>query len=169
MSVSTGLQARVVASTAAPAYAFLGNLVKVQISGEQTGGAYSLTEHLAPAGFGPPPHIHHREDEGFYVIEGELTVWCADDTYLVRPGDFAFLPRGVVHTFKNTGATTARILVLTSPGGFEDFVAEVGTPVPSGCTDLTLPAPPTEAEIGHMLSVCPKYGIEMLLDPAADN
>lgn len=163
MSKSGDLRPHIVASTTAPAYAFLGSLVKMLIGGEQSGGAFALSDQLIPAGFGPPPHIHHRDDEGFFVIDGELIIWCGDDTHLLGPGDFAYLPRGVQHTFKNTGENPARVLVLNSPPGFEDFVADVGT----STEEQTLPAPASEAEIEYLLSVSSKYGIEILVGPEA--
>src|SRR5436309_2281648 len=79
---------------------FLNNLMTVKAGGDNTGNAFTLIESLAPAGFGPPPHVHHAEDEAFYVLEGEATITCGDRTWSATPGSFAFLPRDIPHSFK---------------------------------------------------------------------
>ena len=81
-----------------------------------------------PPGGGPPPHIHHREDESFHVLEGSLTVQVGGNTITASAGDFAYLPRGIAHGFKNNGDGYAKALVLTMPAGLEDFFAEVFDP-----------------------------------------
>jgi len=78
---------------------FTNNLMTVKATAETTGGAYGLVEALAPVGASPPLHIQHGEDETFYVLEGELTFRCGDDTIAARPGSCVFIPRGAPHTF----------------------------------------------------------------------
>ena len=80
-----------------------GELMTFLITGEETGGAFFLAEISVAPGGGTPPHIHHREDESFHLLEGTLTIQVGGDTITASAGDFAFLPRGIAHSFKNTG------------------------------------------------------------------
>lgn len=89
-------------------------------------GPYAIQETLAPAGSSPPLHVHHREDEGLWVLEGELTVRCGDETTTARPGSFTFLPRDVPHSYVVEGDAPARLMTIWSPAGFEQLVAAVG-------------------------------------------
>ena len=88
---------------------------------EETRGAYALIEHTV-AGDGPPPHFHTAEEEAFYVLEGELNVLVGDRTVTATTGAFVLVPRGTVHTFSKTGTASAKILVIVSPAGFEEFL-----------------------------------------------
>ena len=81
------------------AFWLLGMLQTIKIGREDTNGAYGLIEVVVPAGVGSPWHVHPEEDEWFYVLEGELTVWIADTKLSLTPGSFAFGPKGVPHTF----------------------------------------------------------------------
>ncbi|HWF26418.1 MAG TPA: cupin domain-containing protein [Solirubrobacteraceae bacterium] len=102
-------------------------LQTIKIGREDTNGAYGLIEVVVPAGVGSPWHVHPEEDEWFYVLEGELTVWVADTKLSLTPGSFAFGPKGVPHTFYiETGV--ARMLVGFAPMQFEGFQREVGEP-----------------------------------------
>jgi mannose-6-phosphate isomerase-like protein (cupin superfamily) len=91
---------------------------------EDTGGAYSLFEVIV-MGDGPPQHIHKAEEEAFYVLEGEVNVQIGDQTIRGLAGSFVLIPRGTVHTFWNAGSTPAKLLVICSPPGFEQFFVEV--------------------------------------------
>ena len=90
----------------------------------ETGGAFFLAEVLVPPGGGPPPHIHDREDETFYLLQGTLTVQVGDQTVYASQGDCSHLPRGIVHSFRNTGNESARMLVTATPAGIEKFFEE---------------------------------------------
>ena len=131
-------------------------------TGEQTGGAYCLAEATVPPGGGPPPHFHTREEETFYVLEGEITFTLGNRTVLGTPGAFVQIPRGTPHAFKNQTAAPARMLIQCIPAGFDRFMAEFATELPSPDSP---PLPPSPAEIGKLLSIAPKYGI-VLLPPA---
>lgn len=89
-----------------------------------TGGVYTFAEHRLVIDF--PLHVHHREDEGIYLLEGAMTAAVGDETYVLGPGDFAFLPRGVPHSLTNNSEPPARFVFVSAPGGFEhlmdDFV-----------------------------------------------
>ena len=73
------------------------------VTGEETGGAYFVMQALVPPGGGPPPHVHTREDETFYLLEGQVEFLFGEETIVAGPGDFVNVPRGTVHRFLNTG------------------------------------------------------------------
>ncbi len=152
-------QAKQVPAGTGTAYWGPGELMTSLITGEETGGAFFLAELSVAPGGGTPPHIHQREDEAFRMIEGTLTIQVGGDTITASAGDFAFLPRGVAHSFKNTGAGNAKALVLITPAGLEGFFAEVFEPA----TDRSVP-PPSASEklIGRALATAPKYGLQLL-------
>ena len=81
----------------------LGELVTYKTTSEQTGGAYSLFEVMTRPGAGPPPHVHHREDESFYVLEGEFEFSGDEETLRVGAGSLLYVPKGTLHTHKNIG------------------------------------------------------------------
>jgi quercetin dioxygenase-like cupin family protein len=91
------------------------------LDSEQTGGRYSLVENTVAPGFGGPPLHHHDFDEGFYVLDGELTFQLGDEYVLAGPGAFLFAPRGAVHTFANHSDEPGRYLLLIAPAGFETY------------------------------------------------
>ncbi len=148
-----------VAHGAGAAYWGPGELMTFLVTGEDTGGAFFMTElDIAPGG-GTPPHIHTREDETFRLLEGSLTIQVGDDTITASAGDVAFLPRGIAHSFKNTGAGPAKALVLIAPAGLEGFFAEVFEPA----VDRSAPPPPSSGElIGRALAAGPRYGLKLL-------
>lgn len=155
-------QVNFVPAGAGAAYWGPGNKMTYIATGKETGGAFFLAEMSVPPGGGPPPHIHSREDESFHVIEGTLTIHVGGDTITASPGDFAFLPRGIVHSFKNTGDMTAKALLLITPAGLEKYFAEVFDPI----TDPSAPPPPPSKElIARALTAAPRYGL-VLLPPA---
>ncbi|MGH2359184.1 MAG: quercetin 2,3-dioxygenase [bacterium] len=141
----------------APAVWGPGDLYNLLATGEETNNAFFQFEAIVPAGGGPPPHIHSREDESFYVVSGNLEILLGDSTYQAKAGDFVFVPRGTVHRFKNVGGSTAVQLVTFVPAGMEGFFREAFPPV----TDRTAAPPPiTDELIQKMNEVAPKYGLE---------
>ena len=107
---------------------FLNSRMTLKADAATTGGRYGLIESIIPPGFSPPLHIHHREDESFYVLEGHLRLQCGDDTYEAQAGSFIFLPRDVPHSFLVEGDTPARMLTIETPGGGERFFVDAGRP-----------------------------------------
>src|SRR2546428_2861317 len=99
---------------------FLGLPTWIKADRSITGGRFSLVEQVIPAGFESPWHVHHSEDESFYVLEGEMTVIVGDTHVPVGKGDFGFGPRGVSHGFRIEGSTPARILLMTNGSDFAD-------------------------------------------------
>src|SRR6201995_2734494 len=125
---------------------FLGILATIKSSAETTGGAVAVIEHLAPRGAGSPLHVHSREDEWFYVIEGELTLWVDGETILAPAGSFVFGPKGIPHTFI-VSSDRARFLLVTEPAGFEKFMRSAAEPaarlrIPPAATPAPEPAAP---------------------------
>ncbi|MGA9060546.1 MAG: quercetin 2,3-dioxygenase [Terracidiphilus sp.] len=155
-------QVRYVPAGTGAAYWGPGSLMTFIITGKETGGAFFLAEMSVPPGGGPPPHIHHCEDESFHVLEGRLTVRVGGDTITAAAGDFAFLPRGIAHSFKNNGDVTAKALVLVTPAGLENYFAEVFDPA---VDRSAAPPPPSKELIARALAVSPRYGL-VLLPPA---
>jgi len=145
-----------------PAFSAVGDVYRILAGGEQTGGAYALSEARVLPGGGPPPHIHHREDEAFFVLEGEITFLLGDRKIIAKPGTFVQGPRGVPHAFKNESNAPARMLILVTPPGFEKFLAEFAQPITSFEAP---PTPVTPADLETLLAVAPKYGIEILSPP----
>jgi quercetin dioxygenase-like cupin family protein len=142
-----------------PVFSAVGDVYRVLASGEKTGGTYVLSEARVSPGGGPPPQIHHREDEAFFILEGEITFRLGDKQVLGRPGTFIQEPRGLPHAFKKESDAPARMLILVTPPGFEMFMAEIGHPLPSFGVP---PLPVTPADIQKLLAVASKYGIDIL-------
>lgn len=105
-----------------------GSRMQIKARADDTGGALGLVEGSFYRGFGPPLHIHRREDEGMYVIEGEIHFHQGDDDFVAGPGTWVWGPRGVPHAFR-VESESARALVLVAPGGFEQMFEEGGVPV----------------------------------------
>ncbi|GLQ16104.1 cupin domain-containing protein [Maritalea porphyrae] len=100
-----------------------GTKYKTLLSKEQTDGKISVVDSLSPVGSGPPKHIHHNEDETFFMISGKCEVWIEGTTTEHGPGEAVFIPRGKEHTFRVIGDEPSRHLVILNPGGFEGFFA----------------------------------------------
>jgi quercetin dioxygenase-like cupin family protein len=138
-----------------------GALCTIKASRQATDGRVAVIEHLAPLGAGSPLHVHHREDEWFYVIEGELTFWVGGEVITAPAGSFVYGPRDVPHTFL-VSSPEARFLLVTEPGGFESFMSAMGRPAPS----LTIPPPQAPpADLAPLIAAAAEYGIEILGPP----
>jgi mannose-6-phosphate isomerase-like protein (cupin superfamily) len=134
----------------------VGDTMTFKATAASTGGSLMLVENLTAPGGGPPLHVHTREDEFWYVLDGTFEIRMGDEVHAVGPGGFAFVPRGTLHNFRNTAETPSRILLGFAPGGMEGFFRESGQPA----TDDG-PAPPVdEDEIARMIAAAPKYGVE---------
>ena len=133
----------------------------VKASADSTGGVLGLIEQLAPRGSGSPLHIHTREDEWFYVIEGELTFWVGGETIAAPAGSFVFGPRNIPHTFV-VSSDQARFLLGTNPGGFENFMAAAGVPAER----LEVP-PPADGppDVEAMTAAAASFGIQIIGPP----
>lgn len=143
-----------------PTVAVVGDVYRFLATGEETNGKYAMWEAWVPPGGGPPPHIHEREEEAFYVLEGEITFHIGDERVVATQGMFANMPVGKAHAFKNESDHPARMLISVSPAGLEKMFMEVGVLLAPGTTAAL---PPTHEEIERLLAVAPNYGVEILL------
>jgi quercetin dioxygenase-like cupin family protein len=140
---------------------FLGILATIKSCSESTAGRVAVIEHLASRGSGSPLHVHHNDDEWFYVIEGELTFWVGGQVIAASAGSFVYGPREIPHTFI-VSSERARFLLVTEPAGFERFVRALGQPAQA----LVIPPPATEPpDIAAMAALAAEYGIEILGPP----
>ena len=139
--------------------AVAGDVYRFLATGEDTEGRYAQWEAVVPPGGGPPPHIHAREEEAFYILEGEITVTIGAERIVATAGMFSNIAVGTPHSFKNESAKPAKMLILIAPAGLEQMFFEVGVPVAQGAT--TAP-PPAKAEIERMLAAAPRYGVEII-------
>ncbi|MFD1342644.1 cupin domain-containing protein [Litorisediminicola beolgyonensis] len=104
-----------------------GTLYKSILATEDSQGAMSITDSVSPPNSGPPRHIHHDADEVFVILSGECEFWLAGETFYRGPGETAFIPRGVEHTFRVVGDAPCRHLLILTPGGFEGFFYEMAS------------------------------------------
>lgn len=142
-----------------PAYCGPGDRITYLITGAETGGAFFMAEVSVVPGGGPPPHVHSREDESFYLQQGTLAVQVGDKALKVSAGDFVHMPRGVMHSFKNVGEDTAKLLMVAAPAGLENYFAEIFFPA-ADVADVPELGP---AVIARAMKTAPKYGLELLL------
>ena len=136
----------------------VGDLYTVKASGADTGGAFALIEVLVPPQSGPPPHLHSREDEAFYILEGEFEVHIDGQRITAGPGSWVTLARGSLHHFRNIGSTPARLLILATPAGLDQFFLEAGREATDTSPESGAVRPEDSA---RLLAVAPKYGIEI--------
>lgn len=131
----------------------VGDTYTTLLSGAQTGGAFTLLEALVPPDTGPPPHVHHAEDESFVLLEGRLRFRVGDEEHDATPGTVIFVPRGTSHSFVNGVGGAARMLFMYSPAGMDGMFAEIGAP---GARGVAAP-PRSMADVTAMVGVAEKY------------
>ena len=140
---------------------FLGALLTIKSSRETTDGRAAVIEHHASQGHGSPLHVHHNEDEWFYVTEGELTFWTGGQVIKGPAGSFVYLPRDVPHTFL-VSSSEARFLLVVEPAGFEGFVRELSEPAGERTLPPATVQPPSPEQ---MTATAAKYGLDILGPP----
>ena len=144
----------------APAYWFLNNLHIVLAESDLTGGAYSLLHTTASPGFETPYHLHHTEDESFYVLDGEFTFLCDGKKTVLGAGGYIFLPRGVPHGMRNSSENDSHLLIHVLPGaevGFMGMMLEMALPATERV--LREPIPP---DFQRLAAACQKNKIDIL-------
>jgi quercetin dioxygenase-like cupin family protein len=141
---------------------FLGALGTIKASADTTAGRLAVLEFRWPKDTGSPLHVHHNEDEWFYVIDGELTLWVGGEVIAAPAGSFVYGPRDIPHTFLVTSAPEARFLMVTEPGPFADFVRAMSEPAQSHTLPPASVQPPTPEEL---TATAAEYGIEILGPP----
>ena len=142
-----------------PCYCGPGDRYTFLVTGAQSNGGYFIMEAIIPPGGGPPLHIHHREEECFYLLEGILDITLGEKKVKATTGDFVQIPRGTVHAFFNAGKTTARMLLFFSPAGMDKYFEEVLEPIQNRSASIPTV---TEALIARMVGAGPKHGIEFV-------
>jgi quercetin dioxygenase-like cupin family protein len=140
---------------------FIGALGTCKAAAVTTGGQLAVLEFVWPSGGGSPLHVHHDEDEWFYVIEGELTLWVGGEVVVAPAGSFVYGPRNIPHTFV-VASETARFLLVAEQAGFERFVRDAGEPA----ARHEIPPPPTEApDVQALTQLAAGYGVEIIGPP----
>ena len=137
-------------------YWFFGMLAEIKASATDTGGMYTLVEITAPAGLQTPLHVHYREDEGFYVLEGSATIEVGEETVELGAGEYALGPRDIPHRF-TVGPDGAHMLWVLNPSGFEDFVDAVSVPADAPTVPPAHVLPPENAA-----EIVLAHGMELL-------
>jgi mannose-6-phosphate isomerase-like protein (cupin superfamily) len=146
------------------AYWFYGQLVTVHVTGEESEGRFSLVEFLMSPDHMTPLHVHHRDSQTVYVLEGEVTIWLPGRAHVLRPGACIYQPAGVPHTERVTSAEPARVLDVNSPAGFDEFVAAAG----ERAAALTLPpADHPEPDLERLAALAAEHDIELLGPPSS--
>ena len=133
----------------------IGNPITIKVHGRDTGGALCVVELTDAPGQGPPPHVHQREDETFYVVEGEYEFVCEGKSFLLKKGGMIFAPRTLPHSYKNVSPTPGKLLMTITPAGFEKFFEEIGA------------MSAEQQEIPKVIAIGKKYGLEFLPPPGA--
>lgn len=138
----------------------VGALIIIKADAEATGGALSVVDHLAGPGYESPYHVHHAEDESFYVLEGEIECYYGEGgehVVLAGPQDTVFLPRDIPHGFRVVSDEPCRMLIHLTPGGFEAFFERAGGP--AGAMETP---PPTEPDVDALVALGSEYQLEIL-------
>jgi quercetin dioxygenase-like cupin family protein len=146
--------------TAAQPLWFIDNLVFIHVEGEQSGGAYSLSETWGARGNMPPLHVHRRTDETFYVLEGEVRLFVGGREIGLASGQAVFAPRGVPHAYR-VESDRARWLVINSPAGYEHFLRAAGEPA----LRADLPPAGRHTDPAALARAAAEQGIEILGPP----
>jgi mannose-6-phosphate isomerase-like protein (cupin superfamily) len=146
------------------AWWWFGVLATIKATAEHTGGRYALVEILAPDGYEGVLHVHHFEDEGFYILEGEMTFYVGDQTIKAGPGSFLFGPKDVPHAF-TVDSGPAKLLFVLSPAGMEGAIREMGVPARTLSVPPPPEAPPDEVEMERLAAIGARYGAEIVGPP----
>jgi quercetin dioxygenase-like cupin family protein len=144
-------------------YWVAGGFDTIRLTGEQTGGALGVTETEETRGAGPPLHVHSREDETYYVVEGSFTFFIGDETIAATSGSLVFAPRGIPHTYR-IDSPTGRYLCLIVPAGWERFFAAAGLPAAEPNF-----SPPDEEDFDRIGDIAAQSGVSILGPPRTES
>ena len=155
--MATALQEpKFIPSTGGEAYWWAGGLAEILATPEDTNGGFTLVAITVQPGFATPLHIHHDEDEGFYILEGSATFTVGDEVIEAGVGDYAYGPRDIKHMLE-AGPEGCKMLYLFTPGGFEGFIRAAGVRAPRR------EAPdPQDVDVERLVAAAPQYGLELL-------
>jgi len=135
-----------------PCISYTGQLMHVKLSATESAGELTVIENVIDAGSGPPLHVHTKENESYFVLEGQFELVCGDKTVRGGPGTFVHSPRGIPHRYQNIGSTPGRVLISFTPAGIEGFFEEMGNQ--------------KELTPQIMMEISKKYGITVMPPPA---
>jgi quercetin dioxygenase-like cupin family protein len=137
---------------------WLGGLAVIKATAEDTDGQLTIVEVTEPPGMEAPLHVHHREDEGFWILEGEVTLYVGDETIEASAGDFVWGPRDIPHRY-TVGPNGCRMLYICTPAGFENLVRDMSVPAE---TRTLPPVSDEEPDMEMVAAVAQRYDCELL-------
>jgi quercetin dioxygenase-like cupin family protein len=141
---------------------YAGNLMEFKLDRESSNGLLTFIDIMFRRGEEPPVHVHHFEDELYFVLEGEVRFWVGNEEFLANAGTLVYLPRDVPHALAVENPGVARLLLQWFPANrFEEFFLELGEVAPSAM----LPPPPGQLDTEKMVAALEKFGIEILGPP----
>jgi quercetin dioxygenase-like cupin family protein len=155
---SAALQPHAVARDEGEARWWFASLAIIRATAADTGGQMTIVEMHEPPGAQAPLHVHYREDEAFWILEGDVTLYVGDTVIEAHAGDYAFGPRNIPHRY-TVGPNGCRMLFICTPGGFENLVMEMSEPALS----RTLPPPPQGFDMERVAAVAAANGCELLV------
>ena len=135
---------------------WFGSLAVIKATGADTGGQFTIIEVTEPPGMEGPLHVHHREDEAFWMLEGHSTFYVGEETFEAPVGTYLFGPRDVPHRWA-AGPDGARMLYVFAPGGFEDLIEAMSVPA-----EALTPPPPELAPPENFVEIAARFGVELL-------
>ena len=137
-------------------YWYIGHLMSILISSKDTNGSFSLIHGYEIKGLEPPPHIHTKEDESFYILDGEINYTVDKEVFNAKRGDWIFLPRNIQHSFQ-VQSDQAEVLIQLSPGGFEEYFKEMSEPAKAL---IIPPRPQGPPDVKRIIATASKYGVK---------
>jgi len=140
---------------------WMGSLAIIKATSKDTNGQFSVIEVVEHEGVEAPLHVHHNEDEAFWVLEGSLTFEVGDKTIKAEAGTFLFGPKDVPHRYR-VDKGPARLLFILSPAGFEEFIRETSKSALTPSLPPPPDAPPTDEEMASLMPILQKYNCEIL-------
>lgn len=140
---------------------WFGQLAEIKAEAADTGGQFTIVEVTCAPGFEAPLHVHHREDEAFWILDGEVTLYVGEQTIQAGPGDYAFGPRDVPHRY-TVGDAGCRMLFICTPAGFEALVRDMSEPAAS----RSVPPRSEPPDIEWVQAIANRHGCELLLEAA---
>jgi len=166
MEIPEKLDTEFASAAGKEALIWLGELAIIHTTGKETDGRYAMIEVYVTKEGEAPWHVHHREDEGFYIINGEITVYMEDKVIKGMPGEFIFAPKDVPHKYTVDTPGHARVLMMFSPAGFEDFVRATSVKATS-----LIPPPPENINIDYeqVMKLAEQFGAEFVEPPTNAN
>src|SRR5687768_3464894 len=136
----------------------LGDLYTFKLTGKETNGALTVIDQIIQPESGPPPHIHYREDETFYVLEGRFSFLNGEKQTVLEAGSCVYIPKGTLHTFRNLDNRQGRLLVMITPSGLEEFFYAIGSPA----AGLATPPGFDPAVIDKLMQLAETYQMEIV-------